>query len=124
MAWEPYNLDKIAHDLVLARRDNKDLFNQVYKMRTTIAYGLERFWGEKLRLEGEESQYWNETWIKLKEIMENAGIEVPNHSDINEQVKALWLDSPEKREDRKVILAVLTQLCDCMIWWTQRYKKA
>jgi hypothetical protein len=123
MAWEPYNLDKIAHDLVFARRNNKDLFNQVYKMRTTIAYGLERFWGEKLRLEGEESQYWDETWIKLKEIMENAGIEVPNHSDITQQVEALWLDSTEKREDRKVILAVLTQLCDCMIWWTQRYKK-
>jgi hypothetical protein len=124
MAWEPYNLDKIAHDLVFARRNNKDLFNQVYKMRTTIAYGLERFWGEKLRLEGEESLYWDETWIKLKDIMEKAGIEVPNHSDINQQVEALWLDSVEGREDRKVILAVLTQLCDCMIWWTQRYKKA
>ena len=53
--------------------------------------------------------------------------------------KKLWvtsdqnLDSQEKQksdkkpkfneEQRKVTLAVLTQLCDYMVWWAQRYKK-
>jgi hypothetical protein len=124
MAWESYNLDQIAHDLVADRKDSRDLFGQVYKMRTTVAYGLERFWGEKLRLSGEESKYWEATWDKFVEIMSLAGVEIPNHSDPNQQINELWLDSKEKREDRKVALAVLTQLCDCMIWWTQRYKKA
>jgi hypothetical protein len=121
MAWEPYNLDKIAHDLVFARRNDQDLFNQVFKMRTTVAYGLERFWGEGAHLSGGEGQYWRDTWVKLKEIMERAGIDVPN-DPIDQQITKLWLDSEEDRENRKVTLAVLMQLCDCMIWWTQRYK--
>jgi hypothetical protein len=25
-------------------------------------------------------------------------------------------------EDQQIALAVLTQLCDCLVWWTQRYK--
>jgi hypothetical protein len=128
MAWEPYNLDQIAHDLVFARKDYKskdeNVLGQVYKMRTTVAYGLERFWGEKLRLSGDEAKYWEATWEKLVEIMGLAGIDIPNHADPNQQITELWLDSKEKRDDRKVTLAVLTQLCDCMIWWTQRYKKA
>jgi hypothetical protein len=124
MAWEPYNLDQIAHDLVFDRKNNRDLFGQVYKMRTTVAYGLERFWGEKLRLSGEEAQYWEATWNKLVDIMGLAGIIIPNHTDPDQQITDLWLDSKEKRDDLKVTLAVLTQLCDCMIWWTQRYKRA
>lgn len=124
MAWEPYNLDQIAHDLVSARKDNRDLFGQVYKMRTTVAYGLERFWGEQLRLSGDEADYWKATWNKLVEMMGIAGITIPNHDNPDQQIKDLWLDSHEKRDDRKIALAVLTQLCDCMIWWTQRYKKA
>jgi len=124
MAWESYNLDKTAHDLVSARKGNRDLFGQVYKMRTTVPYGLERFWGEKLGLSGEEAQYWGATWDKLVEIMGKAGIEIPNHTDRDQQITELWLDSKEKRDDRKVALAVLAQLCDCMIWWTQRYKKS
>jgi hypothetical protein len=122
MAWEPYNLDKIAHNLVSTRRNNPDLFNQVFKMRATVAYGLERFWGEKLRLGDEESQYWEDTWVELKEIMGKAGIDVPNNPDTSQQINQLWLDSENERDNRKVTLAVLTQLCDCMIWWTQRYK--
>lgn len=128
MGWEPYNLDQIAHDLVFNHRNqgdgNKDVLGQVYKMRTTVAYGLERFWGEQLRLNGKEAEYWKATWDKLEEIMGIAGITIPNHADRNQQIAELWLDSKEKRDDRKVTLAVLTQLCDCMIWWTQRYKKA
>lgn len=124
MAWEPYNLDQIAHDLVFARKDNRDLLGQVYKMRTTVAYGLERFWGEKLRLSGKEAEYWKATWDKLVEMMALAGITIPNHDNPDQQIQELWLDSKDKRDERKVALAVLTQLCDCMIWWTQRYKKA
>lgn len=130
MAWEPYNLDQIAHDLVADRKDNRDLFGQVYKMRTTVAYGLERFWGEKLRLSGDEAEYWKATWDKLVEMMGIAGITIPNHDDPDQQIRELWLDSKDKeiakqkRDERKMALAVLTQLCDCMIWWTQRYKKA
>jgi hypothetical protein len=26
-------------------------------------------------------------------------------------------------QDQRVAMAVLTQLCDCLVWWTQRYKK-
>lgn len=123
MGWEPYNLDQAAHDLVFERKD-KDVFGQVYKMRTTVAYGLERFWGERLRLSGEEAKYWEATWEKLVDIMGKADVEIPNHPDRDQQIIELWLDSKSKRDDRKVTLAVLTQLCDCMIWWTQRYKKA
>lgn len=126
MAWQPYNLDQIAHDLVFNRKDFKakdeNVLNQVYKMRATVAYGLERFWGEKLRLEGKESEYWEATWEQLVNIMKLADIKVPNSSDPDQQIHELWLNSKEKRDDRKVTLAVLNQLCDCMIWWTQRYK--
>lgn len=130
MTWEPYNLDQIAHDLVADRKTNKDLLGQVYKMRTTVAYGLERFWGEKLRLSGDEARYWQATWDKLVLIMGKAGITIPNYDNPDQQIRELWLDSKDptiakqKRDERKMALAVLTQLCDCMIWWTQRYKKA
>ena len=36
--------------------------------------------------------------------------------DISTQLWALSL------EDQRVAMAVLTQLCDCIVWWTQRYK--
>jgi hypothetical protein len=122
MGWEPYKLDKVAHDLVVeARKNPQDVLGQVYKMRTTVAYGLERFWGEQLRLEGGEAAYWKATWEKLVEIMDLAEIEVPNLENQSDQISKLW-EFPQ--DDRKVALAVLTQLCDCMVWWTQRYKKA
>jgi len=123
MGWEPYNLDQAAHDLVFEQKD-KNVFGEVYKMRTTVAYGLERFWGERLRLSGEEAKYWEATWEKLVDIMGKADVKIPNHADRDRQITELWLDSESKKDDRKVTLAVLTQLCDCMIWWTQRYKKA
>ena len=62
MAWQSYGLDQAAQKLVLdAKQRNKDSLNQGYKMRMSVAYGLERFWGEHLRLqnkEPEKSQYW------------------------------------------------------------------
>ena len=124
MSWEPYKLDNIAHDLVWERKDQRDVLGQVYKMRTTVVYGLERFWGEQLRLDGEEASYWKKTWDKLVEIMALADIKIPNKDDRSEQISELWEFSEKYRDDCKVALAVLTQLCDCMVWWTQRYKKS
>lgn len=130
MAWESLNLDQYAHDLVLQYHDKKDALNQAYKMRVTVAYGLERFWGEQLRLTGVKANYWKATWEKFVEIMGNAGITIPQLKDatssnetekIQEVASQLWNLPPKHR---KVSLAVLTQLCDNMVWWTQRYKKS
>jgi hypothetical protein len=121
MGWEPYKLDQAAYDLVFERKNQQDVLRQVYKMRTTIAYGLERFWGEQLRLDGLEAAYWKAVWTKLIDIMAEADITtLPKHDDRSQQITELWNFS---KEDRKVAIAVLTQLCDCMVWWTQRYKK-
>lgn len=130
MAWQSYGLDQIAQKLVLAARarDPKSL-NQSYKMRMAIAYGLERFWGEHLRLQGREqnkSDYWKDTWDNLVKVMAQSGITIPNDpvdSESTQQIQKmsekLWkIDAA----DQRVSLAVLTQLCDCIVWWTQRYK--
>ncbi len=133
MSLESYYLDRVAHDLVLDFRNcDKEVRNQVYKMRVNVAYGLERFWGEQFRLDGDKARYWAETWDKLVKIMRKAGIKIPNDEipsdDINsEEATAaikqmagkLW-DFPI--DQRKVALVVLAQLCECMVWWTQRYK--
>jgi hypothetical protein len=147
MAWKYYSLeqngqqfhslDQIAQKLVLGakERERKSL-NQSFKMREAVAYGLERFWGEHLRLKGKskrpgdefdkKSQYWKETWDDLVAIMKQTGVVIPNDPiDVNrpDTVKSmaqkLW---KLKIEDQRIILAVLTQLCDCIVWWTQRYK--
>ncbi len=137
MAWQSYGLDREAQRLVLAAKlrdeksadGNKNSLNQSYKMRLTVAYGLERFWGEHLRLQGKErekSQYWKDTWDALVKIMQLSGVTLPNDSVKADNTKAiqamsekLWqLDLKEQR----VTLAVLTSLCDCIVWWTQRYK--
>ncbi|AFY57364.1 hypothetical protein Riv7116_4957 [Rivularia sp. PCC 7116] len=130
MGWKSYDLDREAQKLVLSakNRDDKSL-NQSYKMRMAVAYGLERFWGEHLRLQAKEpqkSQYWKETWDALVGIMEQAGVLIPNEpvnannvGQIQAMSEQLWqLEIQEQR----VSLAVLTQLCDCIVWWTQRYK--
>ena len=128
MAWESYRLDQEAHDLVVKYRDKKGALNQAYKMRVAVAYGLERFWGEQFRLvkDRDKADYWRDTWKALVKIMANAGVKIPNDNVSSEDTAAikimankLW-DSPV--EQRKVAIAVLTQLCDSMVWWTQRYK--
>jgi hypothetical protein len=117
-------------------------------MRLAVAYGLERFWGEHLRLRKEtEGEYWKDTWDKLvEEILKPAGIELPNdpvllkdapkkenkdekkareiaNSDqINNMAKKLWNFAQNNPDDNRIALAVLTQLCDALVWWTQRYK--
>lgn len=134
---EFHSLDQIAQTLVLeARQRDRKSLNQSFKMREAVAYGLERFWGEHLRLktrsknDGDEfdckGQYWKATWDALVSIMKPAGVKIPNDPvDTNnpKTVKAmaekLWSLSVE---DQRIILAVLTQLCDAIVWWTQRYK--
>jgi len=130
MAWTTYGLDQYAQKLVLeAKKRDPDSLNQSYKMRMAVSYGLERFWGEYLRLQDREqakSQYWKKTWDTLVKIMQEAGVNLPN-----DQVKANNTDQIEAMSeqlwkiplaDQRVSLAVLAQLCDSLVWWTQRYK--
>jgi len=130
MTWKSYELDRIAQKLVLAARTrNPKSLNQSHKMRMSVAYGLERFWGEHLRLKGKEEQkskYWKETWDEFCGVMAQVDINLPKDainpqetSKIQQVSKHLW-DLPI--EDQRVAIAVLTQLCDCLVWWTQRYK--
>jgi hypothetical protein len=130
MAWKSYDLDRMAQKLVLAARANDpQSLNQSYKMRMAVSYGLERFWGEHLRLTGKEQKkadYWKATWDDLVVIMKKSGVAIPNDKvSINEvtQIRGmsekLWDLSVE---EQRVSIAVLTQLCDCIVWWTQRYK--
>ena len=132
-----HSLDQIAQTLVLdARQRDRKSLNQSFKMREAVAYGLERFWGEHLRLkarskkDGDEfdckSQYWKATWDALVSIMQPAGVKVPNDSVdvrnariVQAMAEQLWSIDVE---DQRIILAVLTQLCDAIVWWTQRYK--
>jgi hypothetical protein len=131
MAWKTYDLDRIAQKLVLdAKERDKDSLGQAFKMRVAVSYGLERFWGEHLRLQGKESQkakYWKETWDQLVAVMLKAGVKIPNdpvqadnERSVRSMAEKLW---QLEIQDQRVAMAVLTQLCDCLVWWTQRYKK-
>lgn len=140
MGWQSYGLDRRAQKIVLLakerdvatkQRNPKDSgsLNQAHKMRMAVAYGLERFWGEHLRLQGKEAdkaKFWKSTWDALVDVMEQAGVTIPNDEvnpgrvrEIQEMSSKLWDVKPE---DQRVAIAVLTQLCDCIVWWTQRYK--
>lgn len=130
MAWHSYGLDQEAQKLVLAAKlRDKNSLNQSYKMRMAVAYGLERFWGEHLRLQKKEpnkSQYWQETWDVLDRIMQQAGVTLPNDQVNADDVKAVQAMSEKlwqmELADQRVALAVLISLCDCIVWWTQRHK--
>jgi hypothetical protein len=138
--WQPYDLDFYAQEIVLEYRNTKDVLNESHKMRMTIAYGLERFWGEHLRLEREKpakAKYWKAVWQKLAEILHDAGMKdfpdddvKSNNPDqekrkeeekqkIKAMAKTIW---SMPLDDQRVALMVLTQFCDCLVWWTQRYK--
>lgn len=139
IGWKPYDLDYYAQELVLEFRNTKDVLNESHKMRMTIAYGLERFWGEHLRLEKdkkEKADYWRAVWNRLHEILRDAEVNLPNDNvksnlsdkekrkeeeknKIKAMAKQIW---EMKLEDQRVALMVLTQLCDSLVWWTQRYK--
>lgn len=130
MAWQTYGLDRKAQKLVLDAliRDPQSL-NQSHKMRLACAYGLERFWGEHLRLQHKEptkSDYWQETWAALVAILAEAGVSIPNDSVSADNPRAIEGMSQKlwglSLDQQRIALAVLTQLCDCLVWWTQRYK--
>lgn len=135
MTWQAYNLDREAQRLVLSYREKEGVIGQSHKMRTTVAYGLERFWGEQLRLlgkrdrkENEKGEYWRDTWKAFVKIMDKGGIQLPkgdvdsgDTKKIEEVAAKLWELSIE---DQRICLAVLTQFCDSLVWWTQRYKKS
>lgn len=148
MTWRTYDLDRAAQKLVLKYRHH-EVLNESHKMRMAVAYGLERFWGEHLRLRGEKGgEYWKSTWDELASILNDAGILLPNDcviiqdppkekkeskeekkkrekensEKINNMANKLWQFAKEKPEENRVALAVLIQLCDCLVWWTQRYK--
>jgi hypothetical protein len=58
--------------------------------------------------------------------MGDAGIEIPN-DDVSSGEPAAIRDLAQRlwtfpQEQRKVALAILIQLCDSLVWWTQRYK--
>jgi hypothetical protein len=130
MAWQSYDLDRMAQQLVLnARARDSQSLNQSYKMRMAVSYGLERFWGEHLRLSGKEqkkSDYWKETWDDLVKIMKKAGVTIPNDIVNINDIKQVQTMSEKlwglTIEEQRIAIAVLTQLCDCIVWWTQRYK--
>lgn len=146
MTWHSYKLDEIAQDLVLkALTRSMDSLNQSYKMRTTVAFGLERFWGEHIRLiakkpsEGQKKGlYWYDTWNAFRKTMKKAHIYLPKplmKVDAPEKLtmaaKQFWGEAAIKvdksdvyltLEDRRIAQAVLIQLCDSLVWWTQRYK--
>ncbi|MBE9040258.1 hypothetical protein IQ235_05555 [Oscillatoriales cyanobacterium LEGE 11467] len=130
MGWTYYGLDRSAQKLVLdAKERDRQSLNQAFKMREAVVYGLERFWGEHLRLQAKEadkSEYWKETWDVLVQLMKDAGVTIPNDpvranetDKVKRMAEKLWQVS---LEDQRVAMAVLTQLCDCLVWWTQRYK--
>ncbi|MEH2154960.1 hypothetical protein [Nostoc sp.] len=147
MSWQAYSLDRIAQELVIKYR-HQDVLNESHKMRMTVAYGLERFWGEHLRLRNEvEGQYWKDVWDALvNNILQPGKIPLPNDpvniedpprqetkeqkaerearntEQIENMANKLWRFADEHPNDQRVALAVLTQLCDCLVWWTQRYK--
>lgn len=130
MTWQSYGLDQLAQKLVLdAKQRDPQSLNQAYKMRMATAYGLERFWGEHLRLQGREqtkADFWKATWDGLVEVMQQASVTIPNRTVRAEDVTSIRTMSEQlwqiELEDQRVTLAVLTQLCDCLVWWTQRYK--
>jgi hypothetical protein len=130
MAWKSYDLDRMAQKLVLAARANDpQSLNQSYKMRMAVSYGLERFWGEHLRLTGKEQKkadYWKATWDELVVVMKKSGVNIPNDKVSVNEVKQIQGMSEKlwglSVEEQRIAIAVLTQLCDCIVWWTQRYK--
>ncbi|WP_017302249.1 hypothetical protein [Nodosilinea nodulosa] len=143
MGWQAYGLDREAQRLVIdaLEVDQKDqiqgekCLREAYKMRESVAYGLERFWGEHLRhldKEGrttKKSKYWKDVWDTLANILDKADVKLPDDSNPKAMAKKLWGENPVDSsgktltlEDQRLALAVLTQLCDCLVWWTQRYK--
>jgi len=130
--WKPYKLDHAAQKLVIDRRDLENVLNESHKMRMSVAYGLERFWGEHLRLmrdskDRDKGEYWKAVWQALHDVLAEAGFSLPNdpvrHGEtkkVEAMAEQIW---QMPMETQRAALMVLTQLCDSLVWWTQRYKK-
>jgi hypothetical protein len=139
--WKPYEIDHLAQKLVADNRNKKDVLNESHKMRMAVAYGLERFWGERFRLEKddpEKAEYWKAVWKTLADdILKPVGIDLPNHEIKSEKTDVKKKEAEETdnikdmadriwgmpQDDREIALTVLAQFCDSLVWWTQRYKK-
>jgi hypothetical protein len=146
IGWNPYSLDHFAQELVIQNRDKENVLNESHKMRMSVSYGLERFWGEHLRLLNERSsqdkgRYWKAVWDQLESILKTADINLPNDDVTSmlpnrtpEEKKRKQADESKKIQamaaqiwrmpiaEQRVALMVLTQFCDALVWWTQRYK--
>jgi hypothetical protein len=140
--WKPYEIDHLAQHLVANNRDKKDVLNESHKMRMAVAYGLERFWGERFRLEKDEkekekAEYWKAVWETLANILNPVGINLPNDEIKSDKENRKDRETEEtdkiknmaariwgmRQDDREIALTVLAQFCDSLVWWTQRYKK-
>ncbi|QPN70080.1 hypothetical protein [Synechococcus sp. CBW1108] len=131
MGWHPYNLDHLAQEIVLkARHRDPGSLNQSHKMRASCAYGLERFWGEHLRLkdkEPEKAAFVGDVWKALVGTLKQGGVTLPatllSSSDAEATIQGvaaqIWSLKPQEQQ---VALAVLRALCDAVVWWTQRLK--
>ncbi len=131
MGWHPYDLDHLAQEIVLrARKRDPKTLNQAYKMRAACAYGLERFWGEHLRLadkEIEKAAFVADVWKEFVGIIGKAdnSILLPDamlskkadEDIIQAMAQQLWSLS---QQDQQTCLAVLTSFCNSIVWWTQR----
>lgn len=141
MSWHLYNLDHLAIEIVLKANkrdetDQTDSSNQAHKMRAACAYGLERFWGESRRLSKEEQTkgeqnkalFIGDVWNGLAGLIAQAGIVIPcemtnqgaSASEESTIINQIWALT---RYEQSVALAVLTNLCDSIVWWTQRLMK-
>lgn len=130
MTWQSFELDHHAQWIVLeAISRSRDSLSQAYKMRNTCSYGLERFWGEQIRLGRDnstehEARFWKDVWDTLVNQMSRASIYLEPAHDQNQQslsceqvIHHLWsLD----HEEHQIALIVLTNLCDAVVWWKQR----
>ncbi|WP_146134525.1 hypothetical protein [Aphanothece minutissima] len=138
MVWQPYPIDDCARQVVehaIQRDSSRKSLNQVFKMRFTCAYGLERFWGEYLRLKSGSAVDQNkaeiilDTWRFLQaDILRGTGIELPlddalnvnDASAVNESLSSIWQLRTAHPRQAQVVLAVLTNFCEAIIWWKNR----
>lgn len=133
MSWHPFELDHLAMEIVLkARSRDPKCLNQAYKMRMTCSYGLERFWGEHLRLADKEvakAAFVEDTWKAFISAISKANpqISLPAtmlSKNVDEELilamtQQIWSLSILEHQ---ACLSILTEFCNSIVWWTQRLK--
>jgi hypothetical protein len=150
MTWHPYLIDNIAQKIVLdaiirdQEKGTKSLA-QAHRLRSSCAYGLERFWGEQIRLINENNpndkakgEFTREVWQALAAIMHSAGVELPSDRVTSLPGKLARNDTSPYLEQvqnacnqiraldknaTQASLSVLSTLCDAIVWWKQRLSK-